>query len=553
MFLIPSQIFKALTKTERQIFLGALAVFLVSLTTWSILTLENATTTVPAESNDYREGLLGQPIAINPVISGTNDVDRDLIELLFTDLLSLAENYKTSNNGQTWNITLKSNLRWSDGKPLTSDDVIFTIEAIQNSDSRSPLFLTWQGVIINRISEREVEFTLRNPYAFFLDNLRDLKIIPRHIFQNLPVENFRLSDYNLEPVGNGPYAYVSFEKRKGGFITDYHLKTNQYYSGPKPFLRNLDLKFYSESGQIIDAFNTKKIDGFGSLNPKKLDSIKLSNQIIEKAMPRYYAIFLNKNIKVSLGSETVISALNLATNKERIIKEVFNGKAAIINEPILPILEGYDPSADPGHEFSLEKARALLEKDKWLLNPETGIREKKTGKQNETLEFSLVVPQISFLTETADILKEDWGKIGTKLNLIILNPADIVNEVIKTRNYQMIIFGNVLRNNPDIFSFWHSSERFYPGLNLALYANKKVDALLESARKNSDEASRNKDLSEIQKIISKDKPAIFLYSPIYLYVAPKEFGGFEEKIITVPSDRFRDINKWYSKTNRVLK
>ena len=165
----------------------------------------------------------------------------------------------------------------------------------------------------------------------------------------------------------------------------------------------------------------------------------------------------------------------------------------------------------------------------------------------------MIVPQIPFLVETIDILKNEWVNIGVKLNPIILSPSDITNEVIKTRNYQMILFGNILKNNPDVFSFWHSSERFYPGLNLSLYDNKKVDTLLESIRRNSDEESRKGDLSKLQKLISDDQPAIFLYSPIYLYVGPKNFGGFEEKIINTPSHRFENIHKWYLETTRAFR
>ncbi len=553
MLQIFSQIFKSFSKTERQIFWGALTVFAVSGLMLSILIFQKSTVKVPAESRSYTEGIIGQPIAINPVLAGNNDADRDLVNLLFSGLTELAENYQESNNGQTWNVILKSDLKWSDGKPLTSDDVIYTIDTVQNSESQSPLFSTWQGVVANRISEQEVEFTLRTPYAFFLDNLKELKIIPKHIFGIIPVSNFHLSNFNLEPVGNGPYAFSSFEKRKNGFITEYNLTANSYFSGKKPFIKNFHVKFYPNSEELINAFNLKKIDGFGGIHPDNIDKLKLNRQVMEKFIPRYYAIFINKNAKKGLSDGNVIAALNLATDKQKIIEEVFGGKALLANEPILPIISGYDKSADPGNEFSLKKAGDLLEKTGWKINALTEAREKKIGKQIEALELSIIVPQIPFLLETINIIKEDWDKIGIKLNPIILNPTDIANEVIKTRNYQMIIFGNILRNNPDIFSFWHSSERFYPGLNLSLYENKKVDSLLESIRKNSDETSRNKDLSELQKIIGADQPAIFLYSPTYIYIAPKNFGGFEEATITTPAERFINVSKWYLETTRVFR
>jgi len=546
------KIYKYFSKTERRVFWAALSVFLVSSVLWSLLLFYSKTVEVPVESSSYQEGIIGQPIFINPLLAGNNDADRDLIELLFSDLLDLAESHKISEDGQTWKVTLKPDLKWSDGKALTSDDVIFTIDIIQNSDARSPLFLTWQGVIVERLSEQEIEFTLRTPYAFFLDNLNELKIIPKHIFGVLPPENFRLSNFNLEPVGSGPYKYLSFEKRKDGFITDYHLTANEYYPLQKPFLKDFNVKFYKNTGDLIGAFNKKQVDGFGGLNPKNIEELKLTKQIVKKIIPRYYAIFINKNTGPSTD-KNVVRALNLATDKQKIIDEILGGEALIINEPLLPVIEGYDRAADPGNEFSLEKAKEILDKAGWKLNPETNVRSKKIGRAVEQLEYALIVPQIPFLTETANIIKENWAEIGVKLNPILLNPNDINNEVIKTRNYQMILFGNVLRNNPDLFSFWHSSERFYPGLNLALYDNKKVDALLESIRKNLNAESRKNDLTKLQQLISDDQPAIFLYSPKYLYAALKNLGGWEEEIIATPSDRFEKVNLWYLETARVFK
>lgn len=546
------QIFESFTKIERRLFLGALIIFITASAFWTNTYFYRNTVEIPVVSNQYTEGIIGQPIFINPVISGTNDVDRDLSEIVFSDLLDLTDHYTTSEDGKIWNVFLKSDLLWDDGKPLTSDDVIFTVETIQNPESRSPLFPTWQGVITERISELEMEFTLRTPYAFFLNNLKELKIIPEHIFGTIPAANSKLSSYNLEPIGSGPYKFVSFQKRKDGFITEYNFEVNENYALEKPFIQELTVKFFPNTAELIKAFNNKKIDGFGDLNPKNIGDLKLGHQILEINMPRYYAIFFNPNSQEALKRELVKSALELATDKNKIVETVFNSRASIVHQPLLPIIPGYQPETDVVREFSIEKANELLDEGKWRKN-EDGTREKKIGKNLIKLEFDIIVPQIPFLEETVNILKEDWKAIGVKLNPIILNPTDVVNEVIKTRNYQMLIFGNILKLNPDIFSFWHSSERFYPGLNLALYENKKVDNLLEAIRKNFDEESREEELEQLQSLINEDKPAIFLFSPTYLYVGPKNLGGLEEKVLSKPSDRFENVNKWYLKTARVFK
>lgn len=549
-------IFRTFTRTERLVFFGTCLTIAVAAGILGVLIFHSATIETPAPSPLYAEGVIGQPIALNPVLSGSNDADRDMTRLIFSDLMSLSESYKTDSDNRTWNIILKDNLRWSDGKPMTTDDVVFTIEAIQNSESRSPLSLSWQGVIVNRISEREIEFTLRTPYVFFHDNLSELFPIPKHIWGQIPIANFRLSQFNLEPVGSGPYKYSSFEKRNDGFITAYHLVTNPYFDQDKPFINEFAVKFYQNQSALIDAFNSRQIDGFGGINPKNINDIKLGNTLLEKTMPRYYAIFLNKNTP-GLNDQNVISAMQIAIDKQDIINKVLDGKAIIVNEPILPITEGYDKNADPGNQFSPDNANALLEKSGWKLN-DSGVRQKslpanrQAEKRATSLEFSLIVPEIQLLINTANLIKQDMKNIGITINLTILNPTDIVAEVIKNRDYQMILFGNILKQNPDLFSFWHSSEKFYPGLNLSLYENKKVDTLLETIRKTPNADQRAKYLSSLQQLIAADMPALFLYSPTYLYVTPSHFGGFNAKTISIPSDRFQNVNKWYLATTRVF-
>ncbi len=277
--------------------------------------------------------------------------------------------------------------------------------------------------------------------------------------------------------------------------------------------------------------------------------------------PKYYAVFLNSTAQPALKDKNVRLALNYATDKKSLIKKIFEGRALPVYGPLVLGMKGFVNFGAEGYSeenFSLEKAGQILEAGGWRLN-EDGVREKKSKKESQRLEFDLAVPQISFLTETAELIKEDWSKIGVKLNLIVRSPSEINEEIIKTRNYKMLLFGNVFSNtdSPDLSSFWHSSERFYPGLNLSLYENKTADALIESIRRNLNEKSRQRDLTALQSLIINDLPVIFLYSPNYLYITKPFLGGFDsstaEHEISLPSDRFKDVENWYIKTAKVFK
>lgn len=511
-----AKIINSFTRFERQLFIGAILIFLISSIFWVAFNFQNRIEPIPKRGGQYREGKIGQPIFINPVISG-NEADRDIASLVYSHLSDLISDYQIE-EGTNYLVKLKQDLLWDDGQPLTSDDVIFVIKIIQDPDTHSPLFQAWQGIVVERVSELQIRFILRNPYVFFADSLRNLPIMPQHIFGKIPAANLRLSNYNLEPVGSGLYKFDRFSKRKDGFITQYQLTVNKNYSGQKPYIEKFIFKFYENEDDLIGAFNRREIDGFGGINPSKIKNLSLSKNIRGIVIDNYYAIFFNQNINSNLKDKNVRLALAQAVDKKQIIEKAFNGEALEIGD--LPTATG-----------TLNLA---------------AIRDKK-------IEFNLIVPQIPFLIKTAEIIKENWNVIGVKLNLIALNPDDIINQVIRSRDYEMILFGINPQNEEDLFSFWHSSQKFYPGLNLAIYGNSQADKLMEEIRRTNDSSERRVKLKNLQAVIGQDLPAIFLYSPKYFYVSTNDLGGFKEKFLNTASDRFRDVKNWYVKTSFVLK
>jgi peptide/nickel transport system substrate-binding protein len=203
------KIFAALTKKERTTFVLALAAALISFSIVAGFAIAQATKAVPAAGGEYTEGMLGQPEYINPVIA-SSQTDLDLVKMVYSNLSDISDSITPSADLKTWDVRLKQGLTWQDGEQLTSDDVVFTVNSIQNPDANSPLYQSWQGVTVSRVSELEVQFTLANPYAFFGDTLNNLYILPKHLFAETPPGNWHLSDYNLKPVGSGPYQFVSY-------------------------------------------------------------------------------------------------------------------------------------------------------------------------------------------------------------------------------------------------------------------------------------------------------------------------------------------------------
>ncbi len=540
--------FNSFPKKERIIFLAAAFVFLVSLIVALVKISQNKTILIPVEGGEFIEGVVGQPVFINPLFSGNNEVDNSLVKMLFSDLRLLSDNYKESEDGTIIDIRLREDIFWQDSQPVTSDDVIFTINAIENSGILSPLALSWKGIKAERISEREIKIYSPNKYAYFKNIVLGLRPIPKHIFGSIPVENIRLSNYNLEPIPSGPFKFDGLEKRRDGFITGYYLVQNDKYFGKKPYLKKFSFKFYANEEDLISAFNSGEINGFNLTSYEKVKDIIVPHETIEVEIPRYYAIFINQFNNPLLKDKNLRIALDWAIDKKNITDKIFGSRALLINGPIFE--KGINTTNE--QEFSPEKSKEILTSLDWQQN-EKGVWTKTENEKTYALETNLTVHPTPFLMETAKLIQEDWQKIGIKTNIINTDSSTFNKEILEPRNYEMLIFGNIYGETPDPFSFWHSSQKFAPGLNLSLYEDKNADYLIETARTELDPEKRFSEFSKLQSLIYEDKPAIFLYSPYYIYIANKSLRGFDDELISLPSDHLQNIVNWHIKTARVFK
>ncbi len=646
------QFFGILNQKEKIIFFVFLFSGLASFLFLSINFYLNNTEVMPASGGTYREGLVGAPRFLNPVYALAYDVDRDLSELIYSGLmkynkngeivLDLAEEYKILEDGKVFEFYLKENLVWSDGTPLTAEDIVFTVKTIQNPAIKSPIRATWLGVETEKISDSAVRFSLRSPSAVFLENCT-LKIMPKHIWEQVAEQNFPFSPYNLSPIGSGPYLVETMERDKGENIISLELKENPNYHGKPPYLSSIVFFFFNNESELLSAFDSRRIDGFASGSPKIYQGVKTGGAAsYHLSIPRYFAVFFNPQKAKDLKETEIRQALNYGTDKQAIVNQVLLGQGKAIDFPVLPEIYGLEkPSKN--YSFNLEKAEQILE-EAGFLKQENGFRKKvvqkepafqfksdlETGSRGSEVEElqkclakypdiypqgeitgyfgqktkaavinfqeeykeEILVPhglaagtgrvlagtreklneicapvleetfELSFTLTTANqpalkkaalILKEQWQALGIEIEINTFEGAALTEEIIRPRNYEMILFGQGLGMVPDPFPFWHSSQIRDPGLNLAGYENEEADELLEKARLSLDQEERNAALEEFQEILAKDAPAVFLYRPDYFYLVSERMKGLEDKIIVDPSKRFGNTENWHIRTKRIWK
>ncbi len=522
---------------------------------------------VPLSGGSFHDGIIGSARFINPVLANS-DSDRDLTALVYSGLTralpdgsivpDLAESFSIDESGKTYSFTLREDAAFHDGTPITTDDIEFTVQRIQDPLIKSPKRANWDGVVIEKINSREIKFHLSVAYTPFLENTT-IGILPKYMWKDLTPEQFPFSLFNASPVGSGPYKFESVENDASGLPKTYILSSFKDFALGRPFVDNISVSFYPNEDELISAFEGGQIDNVHSITPEKLSLIKRADKSVKTSpLPRIFGVFFNQNQATIFIEQKVREALNAAIDKEKLVEETLGGFGVVINNPLLPEMSAKENTPVIGEEERIAKARNILTSGGWVYNETNKVFEKsvkKSAKVTEThsLSFSLSTGNIPELKKTANLLKEAWEKMGAKVDVNIFESGDLNQSVIRPRKYDTLLFGEIIGRDLDYFAFWHSSQRNDPGLNIANYTNIKIDKILEEARLIVPRQERIARYQAFSAELMKETPAVFLYSPEFIYLTKPSIKGVELKNITIPSDRFANVHKWYVETEKVWK
>ncbi|TSC83955.1 MAG: Uncharacterized protein G01um101413_758 [Parcubacteria group bacterium Gr01-1014_13] len=174
----------------------------------------------------------------------------------------------------------------------------------------------------------------------------------------------------------------------------------------------------------------------------------------------------------------------------------------------------------------------------------------RKNKANEFLTVTITTADTPEYQKVAASVAKMWRAVGVKTKIQLVNSNQIARDVLRDRSYQALLYGEIVGSDPDPYPFWHSSQINYPGLNLSMFVNRTADKLLEDARATTTEKTRADLYEKFQQILVKELPAVFLYAPVYDFVASQEIKGITFKKVFSPADRFNDLGNWYIKTKR---
>ena len=552
------RLYQATTTAER-ISLSVLLVLLIVSGLFSIVNyINNHTQLIPQTGGVYHEAAVGQPRYINPIVSSANDLDMDLTQLIYSGLFrfnnnleltnDLATGYEISSDNKVYTVHLRNNVLWHDGESFTADDVLFTYRSIQTPNYGSPLSSSFQGVTIEKTDDYTVTFTLKEPYAPFLTSLT-VGIAAEHVWSQIAPQNATLTEQVLKPVGTGPFQFAEIAtRRKTGDITSYRLVRNDQYYGTSPYLNEIIFTFYTTYEEALQALQSGKADGssFLPLANLKTATQHRSSDINQLLLPQYFAIFFNPQKNEALNEAGVRAALSLGTDRSAIVKEALFGQGRPLHLPIPPNFLSFDGDNNPP-ATNLEAAQQNLSESGWSVGDD-GIRQ----KDGKPLVIKLTTTDWPEYIKTAQIIQSQWRQLGVDVQLEHLGAGTIQQTIVQPRDFEALLFGEILPADPDPYPFWHSTQTRSPGLNLASFKNQAVDKLLEEARKTTDQPKRIELYKEFQNKILELNPAIILYQPYYLFATSRVYG-IQAKYAALPSGRFNNIEQWHIQTKRVWK
>jgi len=383
------QFFKVSGKKEKIAFGILFVVFVASISFLFHSFYIKNTEIVPDYYGHIKEGILGNPQFINPLYSSISDTDKDLVELIFSSLMTyddngkivpdLIENYTIEESGKSIVFTIKENVKWHDGLPLTIDDIIFTINLVQDSEYLSPLRTNWQGVEIEKMSEYKALLKLKQVYSGFEESLVNLKIMPQHIWEGYSVQAMTSSN-TLNPVGSGPYAIKKINYDKDKAISSISLQSNLNYYNKPPYIQTIEFFFFNTEGDLMDSLKKGKIDS-ASIEREYYNKSDYKNKTsYSLETPDYFTLFLN-NQKKPLDNKDIRKALSLLINKETIAESAKG-------EPVYsPFLSSFYESEEPEKilSYSEEEGLNILENNGYIIKNDTRT---KTIEKSSGFKFS---------------------------------------------------------------------------------------------------------------------------------------------------------------------
>ena len=538
-----------LVMTEIMIWLAAIALLIAGLGIQYSWNSQGSKKDGAKSGGVYVEGVIGNISTLNPLLAAS-EPEQAVSRLLFSSLYNydvtgalhtdLAESM-TVKDDKVYTIKLR-NAAWHDGKKLTAEDVVYTINLIKNPQVRSPLRVNWLDISARAIDDSTVEFMLPAVYAGFSHALT-FPVIPKHILQTVSPSSMREADFSSNPVGSGPFAVKRVQTSESTSSTDVvRMEPNTKYYGAVSTLSRLELRAYGNESLLVKAVNSGEVSAASGLSLSAADNIKSKQYSTKHWLLNKGVYLLMNNRSQTLQDARVRQALRYATDTSS-IRATVGDNVARLDTPILQSQIAQKLPAAP--DYNLDKAKALLKEAGWTYN-----QGQWKGKDGRPLAVAVTTSSgRDEYKKIVDALKQQWSKLGVDVQLREIDTSStttsFVQSVLQPRDYDALLYELELGTDPDVFAYWHSSQASASGYNFANYSNRTVDNDLVGGRSRTNSALRAAKYIQFVNQWLNDAPAIGLYQSVGSYVLNNGASIVEPRgSLNTMNDRYADVTTW---------
>ena len=516
----------------------------------------------PVEGGIYTEAIVGQLSRLNPLLDLINPADRDIDRLIFSGLVrfnssgigepDLAESILTSQDGLLYNVKLRENLKWHDGKSLTVSDVVFTIELMKVADGylTDDLVNLWKSVEVIPLDDLNMQFKLSEAYASFQDYLA-FGILPQHILQNLTIDEIAVSDFNLQPVGSGPFMFSELVV-ENSTITGIKLKAFKDFLPEAAFIQEINFRYFPDADTALQAYRDGYVQGISQI-PSHLitQALALPDLGLHTGrLPQISMVMFNLNDPEVpfLQDADIRKALLLGLNRQKIVNDFFNSQAIVANGVILPGSWAYLEST-PAYAYDPDQASLLLKTAGYVV---TGEENPVRMKDKMALRFFLSYPDDDLHQKIAERIKSEWQNLSVEVILEPIPPDTFLSVKLEPRAYQaaLVDLNFSATPDPDPYPFWDLGQAVN-GQNYSQWNNRIASDTIEQARVTVDLVERKRLYHNFQSIFANELPALPLYYPVYSYAVTKQILGISMGPLVDTSSRYATITKWYMSAKTV--
>ncbi len=481
----------------------------------------HASAKYPGDEGDWLVWRLdAEPATLNPILTSSGAYSRYIVSgNIFESLLEydpdklelrplLAETYEVSDDGLEIYFRIRDDVHFSDGRPITADDVIFTYETITNPRIDAASLANYYQDIdhVEKISDLEVKFVMKRVYFKSLEFTGGMEIFPRHIYAFDDPEQFnkRISD----PVGSGPYVFERWDVGR-----EIVLRRNENYWGEKPKLKKIVYKFITNFTAAIQSLRAGEVD---YMRPLAEQYAELSQD--EEFTKDFYCLsywhpgvgyfWIGWNQDRPFFRERKVRlAMTHLIDRELICRKLLKVPEARVPTGNFYIFgPQYDSSIEPW-PYDPEKAKQLLDEAGWIDHDGDGVRD----KNGVALRFHYMIGNIPLHQQIVKLFKREAAKVGVD---VIPDPFEwsVFIRRLQDRQFDAVNLAWHGGLAQDPYQIWHSSQIGNRGSNYVGFNVPEADAIIEEARRTLDEEKRNKLYHRFHRILHEEQPYTFVYT-----------------------------------------